>query len=304
MKKIFVSMLCGLGLALSSWAAEKSAFMGVGAVPLNPAVAIHVGLPDGVGLSVVSVAPEGPSQGQIEVQDILHKMDDQILVSPEQLTILVCSHKPGDEVKVALIRRGERKTVTVKLGETSRPAHRPVIRPWQGRPTPMNPGMNPALPQQMQEQMHQLQEMMNQLGMGPEEMEEMLAPEATPEEAPAPAPKAEAKPAHPRAARPLKALPAEEMNKPNVQMQQSFSATSTQVENGVAVTLQTLDGRRTVKIEKDGKVLHEGALNTDEDLQAVPEEFRERVQNMRDSVRVQFHQQQGPRAPRIQGPVI
>ncbi len=300
MNKMFVAMLCGMGLAVSSWAADKSAFMGVGAIPLNPAVAIHVGLPEGVGLSVISVAPEGPSQGRIEVKDILHKLDDQILISPEQLTILVRSHKPGDEVKVALIRRGEHKTVTVKLGETSLPEYRRVARPWPGRPTPVNPGVPP----QIQEQMQQLQDMMQQFGLGPEEMEDMRAPETAPEADPAPAPHPEAQPSRPRAAKPLKALPAEEMNRPNLRVQQSFSATSTQVENGVAVTIQTQDDKRTVKIEKDGKILHEGALNTDEDLQAVPGEFRERVQGMRDSIRVQFHQPQSPRVPRIQGPVI
>ena len=300
MKKLFVSTLCALGLAWSAGAAEKSAFMGVGTAPLNPSIAIHVGLPDGVGLLVLSVAPDSPSRDQIQPQDILHKLDDQILVSPEQLTILVRSHKPGDEVKVALIRRGERKNVTVKLGETSLPAGRPIIGQRNERSMPFNQGLAPD----MQEQMRQLHEMMQQFGLGAEDAEALLAPDVEPE-SPAPAPKAEAKPVRPRAAKPVQPLPAEEMNKPQARIQQSFSASSTQVENGVAVTVQTQDGKRTVRIEKDGDVIHQGPLNTDEDLQAVPEEYRERVQKMRDSVRVQFHQQQpGPRATRIHGPVI
>lgn len=299
MRKLFVSTLCALGLAWSAGAAEKSAFMGVGAAPLNPSIAIHVGLPNGVGLLVLDVAPDSPSRDQIEPQDILHKLDDQILVSPEQLTILVRSHKPGDEVKVALIRRGERKTVTVKLGEASLPERRPLIRERQGRPMPVNPGLGPD----MQEQMRQLHEMMQQFGLGAEEAEELMAPEVEPG-SPAPAPKAEAQPKRPRAAKPVQPLPAEEMDKPDVHVQRSFSASSTQVENGVAVTVQTHDGKRTVKIEKDGNVIHEGALNTDEDLQAVPEEYRDRVQRMRDSIRVQFQQQPGPRSSRIHGPVI
>jgi len=48
--------------------------------------------------------------------DIIQSVDGKPVRSADDLASLVGSHKPGDEVKIGLIRAGKRKTVTAKLG--------------------------------------------------------------------------------------------------------------------------------------------------------------------------------------------
>jgi len=43
------------------------------------------GLPKGVGLEVAQVAENGVLTGKVEEGDVLHKLNDQLLVGPEQL---------------------------------------------------------------------------------------------------------------------------------------------------------------------------------------------------------------------------
>ena len=52
----------------------------------------------------------------IKPYDILLSYDDQKLFSPEQLTGLVRSDKPGRVVKVRLLRRGQIHELSVALG--------------------------------------------------------------------------------------------------------------------------------------------------------------------------------------------
>jgi S1-C subfamily serine protease len=52
--------------------------------------------------------------------DIITKVDGKAITSSDQLAQLVSSHKPGDAVKVELVRKKATKTVTVTLGK--RPA--------------------------------------------------------------------------------------------------------------------------------------------------------------------------------------
>jgi hypothetical protein len=47
----------------------------------------------------------------------LEKLDEQLLINPEQLAILVRSHKVDDEIKLAVIHDGKATTLSVKLVE-------------------------------------------------------------------------------------------------------------------------------------------------------------------------------------------
>ena len=50
--------------------------------------------------------------------DIITKLDDKSISSPEDLMDAIKSHKSGDEVKVFYLRDNKKKDVKVKLGET------------------------------------------------------------------------------------------------------------------------------------------------------------------------------------------
>lgn len=100
---------------------EKVAFLGVETMPVDPTVAVQLGLPKGTGIVVRRVADGSPAEGVLQPHDILTKLDDQILVNMPQLTVLVRNRKAGDEVKLTYIRGGKEATAKVKLGEREVP---------------------------------------------------------------------------------------------------------------------------------------------------------------------------------------
>lgn len=97
---------------------EKAAFLGVVAVPADPAMRDQLKLPRGIGLVIQQVTDESPAErAGIQQHDILMKVDDQWLVNSQQLGVVIRMHKGGDEVKVTLVRQGQQQTVTAKLEE-------------------------------------------------------------------------------------------------------------------------------------------------------------------------------------------
>ena len=100
---------------------EKISFLGVetGAVPR--ALAAHLGLERDLGLVVNGVADDSPASGVLKENDVLTKLDDQLLVDSRQLSVLIRSKKPGTEVKLTIIRAGKEQVVTAKLGERELP---------------------------------------------------------------------------------------------------------------------------------------------------------------------------------------
>ena len=68
--------------------------------------------------------------------DILLKLDDQLLIDPRQLSVLVRSHKEGDTISVTYLRMGKQDTASIKLG-----AHEaPKVSEW-GEPVSMPPNL-------------------------------------------------------------------------------------------------------------------------------------------------------------------
>jgi len=136
-------LLVSVGLALASSPASNDdspakppaekpsqvvTFLGVHAVPLDPALRAQLDLPDGVGMLVRSVAPESPAaKAGVKPHDVLHKLDDQLLINADQLVVLVRIHSPGDAVELTLIRKAKPTLLTVTLGSRKTPAPPDVI---------------------------------------------------------------------------------------------------------------------------------------------------------------------------------
>lgn len=92
-------------------------FLGLLATKLSPVVSRQLGLSGNLYLSVVMVSPDGPAEkAGLRHYDILKKLDDQILINPEQLVELVRSSKVGQQVTLTILRGGKEKTLKVKLG--------------------------------------------------------------------------------------------------------------------------------------------------------------------------------------------
>lgn len=135
----------------------KASYLGVVAHPADPTLRKQLSLPDGVGLVVEHVETGSPAdQAKVEKHDVLQKLDDQLLINPEQLMVLVRMHKAGDEIKLTVIRQAKPVTLTAKLVEKEVPemGDRPMGMDFMnpGR-MPMNMRMGaPAMPGQMMPQ--------------------------------------------------------------------------------------------------------------------------------------------------------
>jgi serine protease Do len=102
---------------------EKVAFLGVQTAPVSRTLATQLGLPRGTGLVVTELVDDSPAATSLQEHDILTKLDDQILVGQQQLSVLIRNKKQGDEVTLTVFRGGKESKVKVKLGEREVPKY-------------------------------------------------------------------------------------------------------------------------------------------------------------------------------------
>lgn len=104
--------------------AEPKGFLGIESTRADSTLREQLGLPRGVGLVVQRVVPDTAAAAVLQKHDILTKLGDQLLVSADQLGILVSSKAPGTEVTLTLLRGGKEQTITLALGERKKSAAR------------------------------------------------------------------------------------------------------------------------------------------------------------------------------------
>ena len=96
----------------------KAAFLGVGVEKPSETLRAQLGLADGVGLVVNFVEDHSPARAAgLRQHDVIERLDDQLLVNEEQLVTLVRLRKSGDPVTLAVLRGGKPVRVNVQLGE-------------------------------------------------------------------------------------------------------------------------------------------------------------------------------------------
>ena len=140
-------------------------YLGVSLTPVGPELAAHLGkdVPQGVGLNVAFVDPDGPAQkAGVERYDVITKLDDQWVINADQFTTLVRMRKAGDAAKLTVQRRGSEQTIDVTFAEKDLPVtptfefngfgdNGPGVRGFvvPGGGPPMPPGMQamPDMPQ-------------------------------------------------------------------------------------------------------------------------------------------------------------
>jgi hypothetical protein len=97
---------------------EKVTYLGTVTSAAPAALREQLKLPRGAGLVVDSVeAKSAADAAGIKQHDVLERLNDQLLVNTEQFTALLRTMKSGDEVTLAIIHQGERRTLKAKLGE-------------------------------------------------------------------------------------------------------------------------------------------------------------------------------------------
>jgi membrane-associated protease RseP (regulator of RpoE activity) len=95
---------------------EKAAWLGVATSRAPLSLMKQLKLKSGV--VVDDVKPDSPAAAAgLKPQDLIEKLDDQLLINPAQLEALVRMHKAGDSITLTILHEGDRSTVTAKLVE-------------------------------------------------------------------------------------------------------------------------------------------------------------------------------------------
>jgi serine protease Do len=91
-------------------------FLGVETSTVPSVVTDQLGLAKGFGLVVDYVVPDGPAAAAgVQQNDILKLLNDQILLEPGQLRKLLQTFQEGQTVTLTLLRKGQEQKVNVKL---------------------------------------------------------------------------------------------------------------------------------------------------------------------------------------------
>ncbi|MEX0712371.1 MAG: PDZ domain-containing protein [Pirellulales bacterium] len=146
---LFYSYVGLMDIAAATGGDAGPAYLGVSTSPPPPSLVQQLGLAGGLGLLVDAVLPDSPAAAAgLKEHDLLQRLDDQVLVNPDQLSALVGMRRPGDAIELTAIRGGQstslRAVLVARPAEktseqpTEQPAHQPGEAPAE------QPGEQPA----------------------------------------------------------------------------------------------------------------------------------------------------------------
>ena len=120
----------------------EATYLGVQAEPLDFESADLLLLPHGTGLNVLGVPAGGPAAAAgLEPGDVMLRFNDQVLINPAQLAVLIRTRDAGERVTLTVLRDGEELELAAELGTASVPALGPGGMPmqqgWQVQPMPI-----------------------------------------------------------------------------------------------------------------------------------------------------------------------
>src|SRR3954463_2042016 len=93
-------------------------YLGVDTSQVPTVVSDQLGLAKGFGLVVDYVEPNSPAAtAGVQQNDILKLLNDQILIEPSQLRKLLQTFAEGTDVTLTVLRKGQEQKLTVKLGK-------------------------------------------------------------------------------------------------------------------------------------------------------------------------------------------
>ena len=247
---------------------EKRTWVGVATAPIDYALRDHLEIAEGFGIQVIEVMPESPaSAAGLRNNDIITRFEDQHLISPEHLSLLVRTKKGGDKVAFAIIRKGKEEVVELTLGETD--AERFQRQPGFGPGHPF-----PEHHENLRRQQDYWQDWMNK--NHPEWRGNPSRREDRPDRE---APSEDARERNlPRESRP----PAVSMN-PGFPLRVFGSEGVLKIDSEQGeLTLTRKDEDHTLELkDADGKVIYNGAFDPEAGVAALPREAQEHLEKMK-----------------------
>jgi len=96
----------------------KRGYLGVGIQPMTEDIAAGLGLPKDRGEIVARIEPgEAAARGGVRQGDVIVKVNGQDVTPDNTLSYIVAKTPVGTKMPIEIIREGQRKTLTVTLGE-------------------------------------------------------------------------------------------------------------------------------------------------------------------------------------------
>lgn len=172
---------------VSPGAQADRAALGIGTTSVEPAMAAQLGIDDGEVVEFITPG-SGADAGDLRLYDVIVAIDDQP-VGALSLSRAIASHKPGETVRVTLIRNGSQQTIPVELG--SAPGVAPAFNGFGFAPGDMTDfqEMRRMLQVQVRQIKSQIDSMTPRTPHQPLRYQRMSpAPTLRPAPAPAPAP--------------------------------------------------------------------------------------------------------------------
>ncbi len=245
-------------------------FLGVETSQVPSVVSEQLGLAKGFGLVVDYVVPSGPAAAAgIQQNDILKMLNDQILIEPSQLRKLLQTFSEGTEVTLTILRKGQEQKITVKLTKKEVP-QRHSWNPRDKHEWDWDFDDVGDFGEQMQDLKQQLQEQLGDAQHGVIRETVLKAREAA----------RRAREDARRAAREIRIL-----SKDNGGLK------ATRIDLGKAqivfsddkgeMKVETVDGKKLLTAkDPQGKLLFSGPIETEEELDKVPVEIRQRYETL------------------------
>jgi len=78
-----------------------------------------------IGVQVSSIVDNGPASKVLEVNDVVLQVEGELVLNSNEMNAAIGRQKVDDEIKLLVVRNGEKKEVTVKLGARPQPTPRP-----------------------------------------------------------------------------------------------------------------------------------------------------------------------------------
>lgn len=246
-----------------------TAFLGVFGEPITKTLSAHLNLAEGIGIELEIVAPNSPaSKAGLQKHDIITTIDGKNISSIEDLQAAIAKKNPGDEVALNYISKGKPLTKNLTLGARTIPRAEAgqMAQRNQERQTDLG---NRALPEEFLNKfpkedreklmklfrgdlegldLQELQQGMNKLeGFDLNIQPQGLNPE---------------------------------MNK-GLKFKGAFHSRVKMLDQNGSITLETnKDGKVIELLDKEGKLQYRGPYNNEADKMSVPEDLRERVENL------------------------
>ena len=254
MKTIFLMLMISASLA---FAGDKT-YLGVFTVPVSEELRSHLSLEKNQGLMIRKVVKNSPAEeNHLQKFDILLQLNDVKINSTQGLASTVRQFNVNDEVTLKMIRHGEKLDLKVKLGERQdlmTANHLSNIQIIHNHDDMMK---------EMEELKRKVKEMtenhlQNQTGIN-DDVQKLL----------------------------------EEMaKKHNMPKKFQFNGISTSViqssDGEHSININVKNGDKTAKVtDAKGNIVFEGPINTKAEKEAIPQEVREKVLNLQDTVKIE-----------------